>query len=150
MVGNSLAPGSCGSNFKSMIFKLIIWNNSLGPCVKGLSGIPQNLTNEKPALIHVMAWYCQVLCRWHLQVYFVGWKLLHFSKSKISFHDYTNMIHVHALCSYRLKSCGVVGGVGWGGGVVPFNFKSHCVRFVLNGPVDNKFSLLQVVVWHCT
>ena len=46
---NSLAPGRCGNNLKSIIFKLIIQNNSsLGThCETALRWMPQNLTNEK-------------------------------------------------------------------------------------------------------
>ena len=44
----SLAPGRCGSNFKSIIFKLIIQNSNLGTfCEIALRWIPQNFINEK-------------------------------------------------------------------------------------------------------
>ena len=49
---NSMAPGRCGSYFRSMIFKLNVHNgHSL------LRWMPHNLTNEMITLIQVMA-YC--------------------------------------------------------------------------------------------
>ena len=57
---NSLVPGRCGSYFKSIHFRLIIPNNSLGSrCHIALRWMSQNLTNEKSALIQVMACCCQ-------------------------------------------------------------------------------------------
>ena len=57
---NSLALGKCGSNFKSIIFKLIIQNSTLGTCCEiVLRSVSQNLSNEKLILIHVMAWCYQ-------------------------------------------------------------------------------------------
>ena len=54
---NSMAPGRCGSYFKSIICKFIIQNNSLGThCEIALRWTPQNLTNEKSTLVQVMAW----------------------------------------------------------------------------------------------
>ena len=44
--------GKCGSNFKSISFKLIIQNSCREITVKW---IPQNLTNEKSTLVQVMA-----------------------------------------------------------------------------------------------
>ena len=42
----SLVPGWYGSNFKNMIFKLIIQNDSQGTCCKiAVGGMPQNLIN---------------------------------------------------------------------------------------------------------
>ena len=58
---NSLAPRRCGSNFKSMIFKLILQNNILA--TRGdiaLRWMPQNLTNGKLTSVQEMAWCCQV------------------------------------------------------------------------------------------
>ena len=44
-------------NFKSIIFKLIILNTVLGTwCKIVLSCVPQNLTNQKLALVQIMAW----------------------------------------------------------------------------------------------
>ena len=49
---NSLTPGRCGWDFKSIIFTLIIQNNSLDTCCEiALRGLPQSLTNEKSRLI---------------------------------------------------------------------------------------------------
>ena len=59
---NSLAPGKCGSNFNSMIFKLIIQNSSLGTyCDVTLMWMQLNLTNGKSTLAQVMAWCRQAL-----------------------------------------------------------------------------------------
>ena len=45
---NSLAPGRCGSLFKTMNLKLTEQNSSLSyQCEFALWGMPQNLTNEK-------------------------------------------------------------------------------------------------------
>ena len=42
---NSLAPGRCGSNVKSIIFKLFIQNNSLAICCEiTVQWMPPNLT----------------------------------------------------------------------------------------------------------
>ena len=55
-----LAPGRCGSYFKSIIFKLIIQDSSLGnSCEVALRWMPQNLGNEKLTLVQAMAWYHQ-------------------------------------------------------------------------------------------
>ena len=54
---NLLALRKCSSNLKSRIFKLIIQNSSLGShCEIALRWMPQNLPNEKSALVQVMAW----------------------------------------------------------------------------------------------
>ena len=54
---NSLIPGRCGSNFKSVFVKLIIQNSSWGICCEiTLGWLPQNLINEKSTLFPVMAW----------------------------------------------------------------------------------------------
>ena len=59
---NSLAPGKCSINFKSIIFKLTIQKSSLGTCceIALRRRMPQNLTNEKSTLVQVMAWCCQI------------------------------------------------------------------------------------------
>ena len=45
---NSLALGRCDSNFKTVIFKLIIQNRSLDTsCEIALRWMPQNFTNGK-------------------------------------------------------------------------------------------------------
>ena len=49
--------GRCGCNFDSMIYKLIIHKSSLGTqCEIDFRWMPQNLTNEKSALVQVMTW----------------------------------------------------------------------------------------------
>ena len=54
---NSLAPGRYGSNFKSIIFKIIIQNSSLGAhCESALGWMSLNLINERSTLVLVMAW----------------------------------------------------------------------------------------------
>ena len=53
---NSLAPEICGSNFKSIIFILIIQGTH---CEIAARRMPQNLTDEKSTLVQVMAWCCQ-------------------------------------------------------------------------------------------
>ena len=55
---NSLAPGrcGCGSNSKSMIFKLINHTSSWGLIEIALRWIPQNLTDQKLTLVPIMAW----------------------------------------------------------------------------------------------
>ena len=57
---NSLAPGRCNSNFKNIIFKLIMQNSNLGTrCKIAIRWMPQNLTNEKATLVQLMAPCCQ-------------------------------------------------------------------------------------------
>ena len=58
---NSLAPGRCGSNFKSVISKHIIWwiNFMSTSCEIVLKWMPQNTFNEKSTLVQITAWYCQ-------------------------------------------------------------------------------------------
>ena len=57
---NSLALEKCDNNMKSIIFKLITQNDSLGTSWEiELSWVPQNLINEKSALVQVLAWCCQ-------------------------------------------------------------------------------------------
>ena len=57
IIVNSLTPKRCGSNSKSIIFKLIIQNRSLGIwCEITLRWMPQNLTNQKSTSVQVMAW----------------------------------------------------------------------------------------------
>ena len=54
---NSLVLVRWGGNFKRVIFKLITQNSSLGTWSEiVLRQMPQNLTNEKSALVQVMAW----------------------------------------------------------------------------------------------
>ena len=54
---NSLAPGRCGSNFRSTLFKLIIQNSGYGTyCYIALKWMPRNHTNKKSMLVQVMAW----------------------------------------------------------------------------------------------
>ena len=54
---NSLAPGRCGCDFKSMIFEFILQNSSLdNRCEIVVRWMPQNHTNEKSRLVQVMAW----------------------------------------------------------------------------------------------
>ena len=63
---NSVAPGRCGSNFKNMIFELIMQNtcSSFGTHGKiNLRWISQYLINEKSTLIQVMAWCPQASMR---------------------------------------------------------------------------------------
>ena len=56
---NSLSPVKLGSNFKSIIFKLIIQDSYLGTCCETvLMWIPQKLTNKKFTLVQARA-----LCR---------------------------------------------------------------------------------------
>ena len=71
---NSLVPGWCGSNYKSMVFKLIIENGSLGIwCVIALRKMPQNVNNHrngKSNLVQMLAWCQQATCHclslcWH-------------------------------------------------------------------------------------
>ena len=52
-----LTPGKCGDYFKSVLFKLLIQNSSLGAhCKIVLRWMPQNLMSEKSTLVQVMAW----------------------------------------------------------------------------------------------
>ena len=54
---NSLPPVRCGCNFKNIIFKLIVQNDSLGTCYETvLKWMQQNLANEKSTLLQMMAW----------------------------------------------------------------------------------------------
>ena len=57
---DSLLPGWCGSNYKSIVFKLIIENSSLvSRCGIAHMWMPLIFTNEKSTLVHVMALCCQ-------------------------------------------------------------------------------------------
>ena len=52
-----VGPRLCDSNFKSILFKLILQIRSLGTtCEIALRWMPQNLTNEKSKLVQVLAW----------------------------------------------------------------------------------------------
>ena len=54
---NSLAPGSCSSHFKSLIFKFFQTEYSLNShCEIALSRMPWNLTDDRSTLVLVMAW----------------------------------------------------------------------------------------------
>ena len=54
---NSLAPGRCGSNIKSIIFKLVKQNSNLPTCCEiTLRRMPKNLTNDWTTLVQVMVW----------------------------------------------------------------------------------------------
>ena len=55
---NSIAPGRCSSNFKSMIFNFFIIqaSNTGTRCETALRWMPLNLTNEESTLVQVMAW----------------------------------------------------------------------------------------------
>ena len=50
-------PRRYGSNYKSLFFKPIIPNNSLGTLSEiALSWMPEDLPNKKSTLVHVMVW----------------------------------------------------------------------------------------------
>ena len=52
-----MALGLCCSHLKSMIFKFIILNSSLGThCIIGPRWMPQNRTKGKSILVQVLAW----------------------------------------------------------------------------------------------
>ena len=59
---NSLAPRSWASDFKNInlnsLSRIVAW--AVGTCYEiTLRWMPQNLSNEKSTLVHVMAWCCQ-------------------------------------------------------------------------------------------
>ena len=55
-----LSPGRCGNYLKSIMFILIIQNNSWGAhCKIVFRWMAQNLTSEKSTLVQVMVWCCQ-------------------------------------------------------------------------------------------
>ena len=57
---NSLAPGRCGKNLKSMIFKRISQNSSLDTrCEITLRWMPQKSTSKNETLVHVNTWCSQ-------------------------------------------------------------------------------------------
>ena len=63
---NSLAPWRCGCNLKSVIFKFIIQNSSLGIGSEiALKWMPQNLIIDKSTLVQVMVW-CHQATSHHL------------------------------------------------------------------------------------
>ena len=68
---NLLAPGRYDSDFKSIIFKLIIQKSSLGTCSNiTLRWMTQKLINEKSTLVQVMAWCYQAASQGsHTQLY---------------------------------------------------------------------------------
>ena len=54
---NSMGPGLFGFNFKYVIFKLILVNDDWGiPYEIALRWMPQDLADDKSALVQVMAW----------------------------------------------------------------------------------------------
>ena len=58
----------CGGNVKSIIFKLITWNNSLDAHYEiALRWMQQNLTKEMSMLVYVMAWCHQAPSRYLCQ-----------------------------------------------------------------------------------
>ena len=65
---NSFVPGRCGTNFKSLIVRLIIQNGSWGTRWEiALRWMPQNFTDEKSTLVQVMAWCRQVTSHYLIQ-----------------------------------------------------------------------------------
>ena len=53
---NSLVPKRCGNNFKSVIFKHVIWIKFMSTfCEIARRWMPQNAFDEKPAVVQVMA-----------------------------------------------------------------------------------------------
>ena len=69
ILNNSLVRGKCGINFKSMIFKSIIQNDSWVPCCKiALRLMPKNFTNEKSTMVRVMAWSCQATSHYLINI----------------------------------------------------------------------------------
>ena len=65
---NSLTTGTCGCNFKNIIFRLVSQNGSSGIHHKiVLWWMPQNLTNEKATLVQVMAWCSQETSHYLIQ-----------------------------------------------------------------------------------
>ena len=50
---NSLVPGRCGSDFKTINFKIILQNINRAIALRWM---PQELINEKPKLVLVKAW----------------------------------------------------------------------------------------------
>ena len=63
---NSLASGTCGNDFKSIIFKLIVQNSSLGThwnkmtfadSIFSVTHSFQNQISFKPVKVHIMKWY---------------------------------------------------------------------------------------------
>ena len=58
-MANSLSPGSCGSDCKSLMFRLIIPNSHFGACCGiTLGWMPQHIFSDKSTLVQVMAWCC--------------------------------------------------------------------------------------------
>ena len=57
---NSLAPGRCGSNFESIIFKHIVQSSRLGSHHEiAPSWMTGNFTHEKSSLVQVTVWWHQ-------------------------------------------------------------------------------------------
>ena len=62
---NSLAPGRFQFNFRQVIFKLILVNGGWGiPYEIALRWMPLDLTDDKSALVQVMAWCRQTTCHY--------------------------------------------------------------------------------------
>ena len=56
----SLAPGRFGCDFKNSIFNLVLLIGILRSSYdNALRWMPQNITDDKAALVQVMAWCCQ-------------------------------------------------------------------------------------------
>ena len=86
---NSLAPERCGSNLKSIIFKLIM-QNSLGTCCEiALGWTQQYLTNEKSTLVQVIVWYLQATSHYHSQIYVAMWpQWVNLKGPQLNFRDF--------------------------------------------------------------
>ena len=76
MLVYSFVPGRSGGDFKSIIFKLNNFNSAQNSSLDSHSEIarkymPQNLTNEKPTLVLLMAW-CQEATSHYLSQFWVA------------------------------------------------------------------------------
>ena len=70
VVINSPAPGICGGNFKSILFKLVAQNRLAPGCEISFRWMPHNLTNDKSTLVQVMTW-CRHTTNHYLSKYWL-------------------------------------------------------------------------------
>ena len=102
---NSLAPGRCGSNFKSMIFTLIIQGSSLGIHLEiDLKWMPKNLTIEESTLFQVMTWCRQATSHFLSQCWPRSVLPYDITRSQWVWHIY----HTIVLSKYHIR--GIVSG----------------------------------------
>ena len=146
---NSLGPGKFEWNFKYVIFKLILvidgWRIS---CDIALIWMPLDFTDDQSALVQVMAWCCQATSHYLIQCWpspmspcgVTRPKWVKDSSACWGLNELTALFQI----IFWKKMCYFLEGKFWN-----FIFKKS-LKFIPEGPVDNKLALAQVMAWHQT